>query len=763
MRGVGSRDWDQVQTKPANLMSGTHKRDIDAEIVYAGRMQAQPQISAARLELALEKIKASDWERFERLCSTFLASEFTGLRTMASPGGDRGRDAELFTFDGEPNALFQFAVRADWSAKIGETLKKLQSEFPETKTIVFLSSQQIGAKGDTLRKAARENGISLDIRDRSWFTERVGTDSNRNAAAAELARVIVDPYLQANGIVAGTPALEGSEARTALVFLELQAKDDDTAKGLTKSCFESLVKASLQGTTIENRKSRKEIFDYISGLLPRHSTAQLSPFIDAAITRLERSAIKYHKSTNDFHISHDEIEKTKDRVASLTLLQEDFSSDCRDIVSLTLGDSADLVSQCATLLRSIVEAYFYRLGEEFAQSVAGNKEIPLHSDLLRDVTIEMAPRGHVIDKKSWSDFLYAGATSLIGNPSTETMELFRVLSTAYTLFAFLSEVPDVQKATKKLFEHGTLWFDTTVLLPLFAEQAFPDDMRPFSNLITQLKQTGLKLRVTRGVIEEIERHLNLCKHYVRTERWEGRVPYVYQRYALAGGVASRFNGWLEQFLGEFRPLDDLAIWLKEEAGIEATEPSSFEDLPDEAVNEIRRYWQEIQDYRRRDSDGGSLNAYRLAEHDTENYLSVLAERRIESGKSVLGYTSWLVTMDSAAWRLISKVSPSTAGVIKHSPIISLDFLLKYLSFGPRRDKIEPINKGHARVFSSTIYENIPADLITVAVSVRANCHGLSERLVQRRVRDELDRRKMSAGQIQQAGLDGFDAALESMF
>lgn len=106
--------------------------------------------------------------------------------------------------------------------------------------------------------------------------------------------------------------------------------------------------------------------------------------------------------------------------------------------------------------------------------------------------------------------MHSAAASLIASPSPETLELFRVLSTAYTLFAFLSEVPDVQRATKKLFEHGTLWFDTSVLLPLFAEQAFPDDMRPFTDLMVQLKRTGLKLRATPGVIEEIERHLNLA-------------------------------------------------------------------------------------------------------------------------------------------------------------------------------------------------------------------------------------------------------------
>jgi hypothetical protein len=253
-------------------------------------MPVLPRVSAARLELALDRLKSSDWERFEILCSAFLASEFPGLRTMASPGGDRGRDAELFSIDGEANTLFQFAVRKDWDVKISETLKKLSTEFPATTAVIFLSSQVIGAKGDAVRTRARKRGIALDIRDRSWFVERVEADDSRNKAAAELARVVVDSYLIDAGVAAGTPALERAEATTALVFLELQAKDDDSAKGLTKACYESLVKAALQGTTATNLMSRTNVRAFVASLLPQHGSAQLAPFVDGALKRLERSA-----------------------------------------------------------------------------------------------------------------------------------------------------------------------------------------------------------------------------------------------------------------------------------------------------------------------------------------------------------------------------------------------------------------------------------------------------------------------------------------
>jgi hypothetical protein len=50
-------------------------------------------MSRQRLELALERLGAPDWERFERFASEFLSAEIPDLRTVASPTGDEGRDA----------------------------------------------------------------------------------------------------------------------------------------------------------------------------------------------------------------------------------------------------------------------------------------------------------------------------------------------------------------------------------------------------------------------------------------------------------------------------------------------------------------------------------------------------------------------------------------------------------------------------------------------------------------------------------------------
>lgn len=715
-------------------------------------------ISRERFSLALNQLKGADWQKFEHLSSSFLAAEFAGLRTMASPGGDGGRDAELYSYEGAPRVMVQFSVQSSWAAKIRDTLKRLKETFPDTSALIYVTNQEIGALSDEMVMACRAEGIFLDVRDRSWFLDRMSQDDQRRDAAVSLARAIVDPLLAGKGIITAGAALHGQEAKTALVFLELQARDEDSSKGLTKACFESLVRAALQGTDQNNKLSKDEIHRTICSFLPRHSPHQLAPFIDGAISRMSKRIIKKHP--NDFyHLSFEEVELTKDRLASLALLDAAFNNDVADIAADFHSGDEQKKEKITQLVRNAIEIYLYRMGEEFAQSLANDREIPLHHDQLKNIVIEVSPKGKFSNEESWIDYLYRITLSTLSTPSENTTKLFKALSTGYTLFAFLEEVPDVQKVTKKLFSHSTLWLDTSVVLPLIAEQAFAADARPFTDMMIQLSRSGQKAVITRGILEEVERHLSLSRTYItKRDKWEGRVPYVYQRYILAGRRADMFSSWVENFIGDHRPIDDLADFFLQTANIEEVEPISPDNLDPAGVIEIREYWYKVQE-RRRGDNSNPINNFRLAEHDAENYLSVLSQRGTRKSHSAFGYSSWIVSLDSAAWHLSQNITGDAKRMIDHNPVISIDFLLKHLSFGPRRDQVSA-SDGYLKIFQATMFEGVSEELISAAEQIRASCGALPERQIQRRIRDGLDRQRMRLGDVQKNGLDGAHALID---
>src|SRR6185436_15909480 len=101
-------------------------------------------------------------------------------------------------------------------------------------------------------------------------------------------------------------------------------------------------------------------------------------------------------------------------------------------------------------------------------------------------------------------------------PPEAIQSYLRSFADAYTLFAFMRETPDVQSAVVKMFSHGEIWLDTTVVLPLFAEELVEDPgERLYSNMLVAARESGLKLHITDGVLEELDSHMQRGIAFVR--------------------------------------------------------------------------------------------------------------------------------------------------------------------------------------------------------------------------------------------------------
>ena len=387
-----------------------------------------------RFEFALEGLRSSEWEHFERLCSAFLAAEFPGLRTAASPSGDEGRDAGLFRFDASPTVVFQFSIAQDWKTKVRRTIDRVKSAIPSATVLIYLSNQVIGAAGDALKREALQKGISLDLRDRSWFLERSDADEARKRAADQLARVVVDPLLHNAGVLTNAPAIRGQESRTALVYLEMQSRDEDRSKGLTKLSFEAFVRWALRGTDAANRKSVDEIRSAVQSLLPQHAPAQLNPFIDSALHRLSRGPIKYWKVDETYHLDFEESVRIKDRISGLALLGDAFQDDVEEILRREPAVPEARYIDITHRIRTIIESYFYRLGEEFAQCVVSGTPVPIHNDTLESIVYENAIIGSISSGRPWSNLLIGVCRDILATPSDKTNELLRLIFTLATHF-----------------------------------------------------------------------------------------------------------------------------------------------------------------------------------------------------------------------------------------------------------------------------------------------------------------------------------------
>jgi hypothetical protein len=343
----------------------------------------------------------------------------------------------------------------------------------------------------------------------------------------------------------------------------------------------------------------------------------------------------------------------------------------------------------------------------------------------------------------------------------------RSLADSYTLLAFLKQTPDVQGAVEKMFSHGTLWLDATIVLPLVADTLHATDGEKgrFTRMHEAALDAGLKLYVTPGVVEEVERHMNRALTCARFTGggWQGSIPFLLERYVASGRSAQSFASWLENFRGDVHPLEDLADYLREEFHVAVR---SLEQEADAASKELRyalqRLWHERHE-RRRERYGSPLDDMtitKLVSHDVECYAGVVQLRKREQ-LSAFGYSAWWLTVDRQAFDLKPKLAALMTEPAPDSPVLSADFLVNYLAFGPIRRRVTKDAEAHLPLLMVlSAASRLTPELMAEAEALRTQMKDLPERVVRRQVRDRLDQARARIGPIAVQGVDEVEDAVQ---
>jgi hypothetical protein len=706
------------------------------------------------------------------MATVFLADEYPGLRPMAATSGDGGLDAELFQPNDAPSVAIQMSLRQDWENKITQTCTRLSKTTPNARVLIFITNQTIGPKVTAIRKRVlSEFGLYLDVRDAEWFLTQRNSSTAVEAEAEAFAHLIADP-LSSGGtaLERQAQALDDLEAKAAFVYLGLQWEDDTREKGLTKLCFEAIVRAVLRNTTSDERMSRREIKEHVGALLPAHNAAARDTQIDGALKRLSKVYIRYWKKADEYCLTWDERVRLAERLAQM----EELDSGLRKALRAMLARAAEeegteiqgaLLDQAVSRTRAVLERVLLDRGEAFAEAVTSSGqtmlrfedvEAAVYKDLTVNPTKGIEPR-----------IVAATVTSLMADPPEGVRKYLRSLADTYTLFAFMRETPDVQSAIVKIFADGDIWLDTTVVLPLFAEDLLDPGSRSHAHMLQAVRESGSRLHVTEGVVEEITSHIHRSRGYYRALSDQrdlyGTAPFLLSCYQLSGRGPSDFERWLETFCGTSRPNDDIIDYLFEFFGIEVTsleEDASQADPVFRAM--VGEIWHESRDQRDRKAMALGIEPTdpgiraRLVAHDVENYVGVVMRRtRRGERKSAFGYKSWWLTLDGTAFRVHRELMDRLTEKPPASPAISPDFMLNYLAVGPVRGRLSRrTEETLPLMLNMSILDAVPKSLLDLADALRKELVDLPPHVVRRKIRDTLDEARLLIGTQGRAGEQG---------
>ncbi len=678
---------------------------------------------------------------------------------MASPSGDGGRDSELFSSTGAPLVALQYSVAGNWKRKISLTLARVKESFPNIRILIYATNKKIGADGDMVKAECLRDGISLDIRDFSWFSERMNFDDLKFSAAKAFIQVIALPLLEGQKIIEkNRPSLTTMESKAALTYLAMQWEDEQTDKGLSKVVYEALVLSALRNTDSDNRLSRSEIHGIIFGYLTSSLESEVERQVESALKRLTKRKIRHWPADDEYCLTHDEVLRLQKLLLQAQNEETEFH---REVEKLTAIEIREDVPEADEMLQDylcrivrVLDSFLLKAGEVFASSVTSGEVNSIDKDLLYSTVYSDLTKhpDSVADLTTFPDVALNVVARLCISSNPHVRSHLRKVSDSYTLFAFLRETPDVQKATKKIFGYGKIWLDTTIVLPLLVESFWGDQENGrYSSATSNLVKAGVELRVTDGVVQELLSHIRISQACAscNPSEWQGRVPYLYHSFIQAGYAPASFRSEVERFRGEARPDDDISDYLLSCHGIKV---ESLEVAAREVEEELRhateRLWREAHGARRNSSDesaglGGTTEI--LIRHDVENYLGIISLRRNEQS-SELGYKHWWLTTDSVAWKIRSRLK-SELRINPSSPLMSLDFLLNSLSFGPARSKLDRTHEQLLPVLLDLDFSaHSPNELLEIADRVRKENGDLPEYLIKRKIRDACDRLKGQFGQ-----------------
>ncbi len=356
----------------------------------------------------------------------------------------------------------------------------------------------------------------------------------------------------------------------------------------------------------------------------------------------------------------------------------------------------------------------------------------------------------------WLDILKNGVREALMSEDPSIQTHLKQLADAYTLLAFLRQTPDVQGAVEKMFAHGKIWLDASVTLPLLVETLSEPSPGRFTRMINAAQEAGLNLFITPAIIEEIERHINRAQTCAQIGyRWEGSVPYLFERYIVSGRSVASFSKWLENFRGREQPHQDISDYLLAQFGIQTLSLSTeLAAAPTELRTALQTLWYEAHQRQceRYNKPFDEIVVTRLIEHDIECYCGVVQLRKKETS-SPFGYSAWWLTIDRKTFDLKSRLREVMIMDPPDSPILSADFMVNYLAFGPVRGRIGKGTEFHLPLMlelSSAPY--LTADILTEAEKIRADLQDMPEHVIRRKVRDYLNQARRSLGSITDAGV-----------
>ena len=601
---------------------------------------------------------------------------------------DGGADGVIHETDASPTTYIQSSVTSDPVTKINGTLARLKEYGRDCRELIFCSPHEIQITTETLKTSLRKKGVSLDVRDRKYFTAFCDVDTNRANASAAIFKQIAAPILVTDKLIGSQETqLTTRQEKLAFVYLTVAVANSDPNKSITSVSYESLLTYAFRDTNSANTLTKEAIIQRCRDMVPAETGAIFQQRAEGAFATLENKGIvKYHSEKGGYHLAHAEQQKIEQSIMALELEVVASLTELRELtlkLEKQLKIAAPLpVDLSARIILASLNQVLAEQGDTVATALTKRVFCAPSRDSIKEI---ISQHIHILgeevkkhDPDSTLDFYAIIVEVIIRQPPKAIAEYLKKVADAYFLFFTLKQPPEVQDAVSKIVSKSRIVVDASMIVPALAEYAFATEERLNQHVLKAAVAGGAELIVTNLALNEVVTQLGkaraIYERVITNQPYYGQSALVTAYFQAKGAVYDNFYKFLALFTDSDNP-NDIGHLLFREFGFSVNEvalqPSDHADYQN-----LFQVWSSLKK-KRPSTDEAEFSM--LIDHDVRTFQMIKNRRRGENvTNDQYGHTWWWLTHDSTAHSIDRSSTTSKEVTICMRP----DYLLRYVSASP---------------------------------------------------------------------------------
>ena len=659
-------------------------------------------IDTSLIDIALDRATGSTFEKFILdFYPAIFGEKFIPLGGLKDGGADSFLSAGIFEIS-KPKMFFQVSIQQDYRSKIKQTVERLKDFGRLPKTVVYITSKSIKHIDIEEENLSDELDVVIKIRDSRFIATRVNENNQTRSAFRNHLGIHLD-FLKQVGSARILAKSQHVQDPAVYVFLRQELERRQGKTELVESLADGLILWALEGTDPDKGRflDRDSICAKIYSVVPAAENI-LSKEIPkrleflARIPKSEGRPLRWHKKDGVFCLAHE----GRQRIETENIEDEALVLDVRKLFEERIEQywegkiQPEKLVDATNVCFAVIQKVFETAGLEFSAYL--DKKWSEPSSVTVEEQIESLLQEKGLDKRIYRKFktaIFETIRQSFYRSEPCERELFRKLSSTYTLLFCLKTDPRIINYFQEILSDFQLYVGTDILVNALSERYLKEEDQRNRNALKMIKEAGGTLILAEPVFEEVHSHIKATDYeyinnYANIDNFLDitftqnidRIlirAYFYSKLVPPDGIASP-KSW-SHFMNQFCDYSELRRnggkelmrrYLLSEFNLEYETCDNLEDITKpEDVKNLCEALKEIKP------------DPRLAYNDALVSLAIYGKRAANKEQSTVnefGYKTWWLTVESRILQYTKDI------VNKHgaSFIMRPDFLLKFYEFAP---------------------------------------------------------------------------------